>query len=268
MTDELSKRRAEILRRSDTDGTVASGIQFLETLSGPVGAALQALAGVDGSPVDASGLLREMRDLLDSAARAMDLAERGWAYSSQNPHDAFAVAAKLAANGGTDSEVDAILVAAFDANRLKYMANVVEGLAREDEDLTAVLKARADFVRSASRHHLAGAYDASIPILLAQIEGLVLDYTGGQYFFTRGSKSVAATDEATLAGMAPLDRVRYLFSRDQGKTVLRSGLPTRHGILHGRDLGYATIENSARCFARRRPPARAGVRDRARPPGP
>ncbi|ALE04631.1 hypothetical protein AL755_03120 (plasmid) [Arthrobacter sp. ERGS1:01] len=99
---------------------------------------------------------------------------------------------------------------------------------------------RAELIEKAIEHHLKGAYEASIPILYAQAEGLAYDATG-KPFFTKSSRHyVAAIDDTTLAGLdGNLEVARVLFSDDVSETQDKGSL-SRHGILHGRELAYDT----------------------------
>ncbi|MBK8558449.1 hypothetical protein [Candidatus Amarobacter glycogenicus] len=55
-----------------------------------------------------------------------------------------------------------------------------------DEELGQLCRARAELVEKALKHHQAGAYEASVPIVLAQIDGLVRDMTDGVHGSSRG----------------------------------------------------------------------------------
>lgn len=57
---------------------------------------------------------------------------------------------------------------------------------------------RARLLKKAKEHHEAGRYEASIPLLQAQMEGIVMDVTGGKKFFTKGSQKADLCDPVTL----------------------------------------------------------------------
>ena len=66
---------------------------------------------------------------------------------------------------------------------------------------------RGRLIGRAWDHHVAGAYEASIPIVLAQIDGITADATlsptgrrGKMFFFPSGSHYVEVVDDTTLLG--------------------------------------------------------------------
>jgi hypothetical protein len=92
-----------------------------------------------------------------------------------------------------------------------------------------------------------GAYEASIPLVMAQIDGLTLDITNGRKFFGTRKRDVRV-DNRTLATLEDsLPVVRELFSTDLNVSAV-GGSFGRHGIMHGRELGYATRVNSVKTF--------------------
>lgn len=103
---------------------------------------------------------------------------------------------------------------------------------------------RVSLIETAIEHHLAGAYEASIPIVLAQIDGMSRDLTG-QSFFSKANNDPYLDDE-TVAGIETnVPVVRSVFSEDVKESGVY-GKVSRHGVLHGRDLGYATRVNSTK----------------------
>jgi hypothetical protein len=81
---------------------------------------------------------------------------------------------------------------------------------------------------------------AAIGLVLAQVEGICIDVTGGKAFFTTKPDRVDVTDTVTFAGAdGALNAVRDLMSRPAKQTSLDAGL-LRHGVMHGRSLGYGT----------------------------
>lgn len=110
-------------------------------------------------------------------------------------------------------------------------------------------------MKCAWEHHTNGSYEAAIPIVLAQIDGITADATlppkgkGGKMFFSpSGGKFVDVVDDTTLAGMnAALPVARKHFMTDVNVTGAR-GAVSRHGVMHGRELGYDTRANSTKVF--------------------
>ncbi|MEV8183289.1 hypothetical protein [Specibacter sp. NPDC078692] len=97
--------------------------------------------------------------------------------------------------------------------------------------------------------HFAGEYAASVPILMSQIDGLTRDLVGQTFFQNVTAKNQENfIDDESLAGMpGNLVEVRRVFSTPSYETT-RSGSISRHGVMHGRELDYDTLENSTKCI--------------------
>ena len=130
---------------------------------------------------------------------------------------------------------------------LRFTSGRIVGLGRADVEHNRLFRDRAWLIDLAWDHHVAGRDDASVPIVLAQIDGLAVDVTGGKLFFSdKRSKAAEVVDDSTIAGLdegSPVAR-RY-FNGFVGKTGVSDGL-SRHGVLHGRALAYDTVGNSTR----------------------
>jgi hypothetical protein len=117
------------------------------------------------------------------------------------------------------------------------------------DELHAVSQERWRLVERALAHHRNGAYEASVPIVLAQADGICQDLVGSKadmQFFTLHPKKQHFADSSTIAGMPDgLEHLRPLFSEVMRKSGA-TGKVTRHGILHGRELGYDTKLNSTK----------------------
>ena len=103
----------------------------------------------------------------------------------------------------------------------------------------------------ALKDHNAERFHASVPVVLAQIDGIVFDLTK-KSFFERGrkrtkhlrAKESVVADPSGLAALADgLSDPRS--ATDQGPV----SLAYRHGIFHGEDLGYANRRTSTKAFA-------------------
>ncbi len=128
------------------------------------------------------------------------------------------------------------------ALQLRRMLNLGSG----DEEWTRIFRGRYDLVQKALGHHCNGAYEASVPIVLAQADGIVLDLTDKKLFITGKPKHLV--DSETLAGLPEgLRLLAPLLAESQGQATT-SGSLRRHGIQHGRELGYGTLINSTKCF--------------------
>jgi hypothetical protein len=98
--------------------------------------------------------------------------------------------------------------------------------------------------------HEAKRYASAIALVLTQIDGIVYDMTGkdAKSFFAARKKATHLQDEETLAGHPTgLPVLAGLFTRDR-KTTTVEGELIRHGIVHGRELAYGTLQNSTKAF--------------------
>jgi hypothetical protein len=89
-----------------------------------------------------------------------------------------------------------------------------------------------------------------IPIVLAQMDGIAND-VGARSFFTRrnGQSAAQVTDDTTMAGHPETLLALSQMMTEGCPTTETSGRLLRHGILHGRELGYGTRVNSTKAFA-------------------
>lgn len=83
------------------------------------------------------------------------------------------------------------------------------------------------------------AYEASVPIVYAHVEGICFDVTNTPFFSTREDRTVQPMDDETLAGLhEALPVARDWFSTGLHQTSLSPDEGSRHGVLHGRALRY------------------------------
>ncbi|PZR64172.1 MAG: hypothetical protein DLM71_03105 [Chloroflexi bacterium] len=122
-------------------------------------------------------------------------------------------------------------------------------LAGRHEPTLDLLLERNRLLTKALEHHERGEYEASVLIVLSQIDGLVFDLTDPSYGFFHEGKDHHFEDDATVAGMP-------VFLRAVRKSVLRDPRPTsvsgafqRGPIIHGRQLAFGTLTNSTKAFA-------------------
>jgi len=171
----------------------------------------------------------------------------GWAMCGRWHEQGTARVVRLAADGASDDEVDEAITSMWNTEGeflLRMAATPIRAWSNADQTFKQLLWDRVTIMEKAIAYHSAGAYDASIPILLAQIEGLSFDLTGKAFFTYTNQDSYL--DDTTLAGMeANLPVVRKVFSEQVNETGW-FGKVSRHGVLHGRDLGYATRTNSTK----------------------
>jgi len=167
----------------------------------------------------------------------------GWAPTKVAPVPVYEEALATYDQTNSAAVAEQILVDGWNADgglalRLRRLLNFGRG----DDHWTRIFRDRYTLVQKALMHHCNGAYEASVPIVLAQADGIVLDLTGKQLFSRRQAE--ALVDSETLAGLPEGLRLLVLLLAENQNQTTASGSLRRHGILHGRELGYATIINS------------------------
>jgi len=207
---------------------------------------------LDASWTQMADLGMEQAALMDSMEAAVSvLVPRGWAVMHM---DKAAVSAAVSAvREGHDDEADDLLAGQWEGDgewRIKRVGQRVRSMAAADEELNALFRERARLLDCAAEHHLAGRYEASVPLLLAHIEGIVIDVTEGKKYFTKrqGGKADVVNPQ-DLAGIeACMAALQGAYSEDVPDTQAEGSL-SRHGILHGRELAYDTRVNSAKTWS-------------------
>lgn len=210
-----------------------------------------------GQSLDASweGLVElgaKQTALMDSIEAAVSvLVPRGWAV--MNMKSEVVNAAVAAVRAGRAGEGDDLLAGQWDGDdawRVQRVGQRVRSMAAADEEWSALFRERARLLDRAAEHHLAGRYDASVPILLAQIEGIVIDVTEGKKYFTkRQSIKADVVNPLDLAGIEACMAALQAAYSENVPTTQAGGSLSRHGILHGRELAYDTRANSAKTWS-------------------
>lgn len=185
-------------------------------------------------------LMREQVELPDRFNAL--LGSRGWA-TFEDMSVAIAREAVLLAEAGDLEGAEGVLVRHFDAETLR------EGLERLCAQLPE-LRARRTLLFATVEDHREGRYHASVPVALTQLDGLAYDLTGCT-FFVRPEKADHLILRDSISGH-PSGLAALAGTMSQGRwttSVSETHLPYRHGIIHGRDLGYANQRTSVKSLA-------------------
>lgn len=240
--------RDKVARAFDPSGETVTSVEAMAALVDDAGArSLLEQAGVN--PEDLRAQVAAYRRPGDVAAAAIvTFAPLGWAACNAMPVDGYAEALQVFTQHGAEA-AEEVLVEAWPDASLRRPIKQILGLGAGNPTLVDLMRQRARLLIKAHEHHVAGAYEASIPILLAQIEGLVIDVSDGKKFFSGDTKWAAnVLDDGAIATLSEsLSVVRDLFSTNSRTTVADGGFG-RHAILHGRELAYNTKANSTKCF--------------------
>lgn len=188
-------------------------------------------------------------DLVGVTKDALEhLTPRGWAIAHMS-QDAIREAVRLVAAGRGD-EADEHLALQWEGDRAVYIKRACDqmrSMCLGDPELDPLFKARARLMWKAKEHHEAGRYDASIPILQAQIEGLAVDVAGRKFFTKRNPADVV--DQARLVTIAANLSVLHSVYGESVNVTQIAGSLSRHGVAHGRELAYDTKINSAKTWS-------------------
>ena len=112
-----------------------------------------------------------------------------------------------------------------------------------------VFEDRQKLLELAFADHEEGRYHASVPVVLAQIDGLIYDIAD-QSFYEQDKKLDIFRTESKITGIKnELGSIAKKMNKTRSATKNSSlTFPYRNGILHGRDLGYDNKMVSAKCF--------------------
>lgn len=195
----------------------------------------------------------QFRQLVDDTTAALQvLTPRGWAVMFM-PTQIVKQAVAMVGSGEGD-EADELLADQWDGNgggwRTSRVCKRVRGMGSGDPELEAVFHQRARLLGLAKDHHDSHRYDASVLSLQAQMEGIVIDVTGGKKFFTAQPRQKAdVVDPAHLVSIeASLAALQTAFGQGANQTQA-SGGHSRHALVHGRELTYDTRINSAKYWS-------------------
>lgn len=114
-----------------------------------------------------------------------------------------------------------------------------------------LVQPRRSLLLAAWEDHLAGRYHATVPVVLAQIDGITWD-VAQKTFYARGKRSARhlQATESVVGDPSALARLAQVLSEKRSVTTVNPvDLPYRHGVLHGRDIGYANLRASTKAWA-------------------
>lgn len=236
------------VERADPAGSLQSSIEDGRLLKDPLARSfLTAL----GAPME---LLNRMVALSDELARLVTGYERwaaltaiGWAISDLANPQIYDRATEMLKAGDQGASEDLLEEYWNEAGKLESAVLRVLRVATHSEIRIRVGRRRHELLEWAVADHRAGRYHASVPVVLAQAEGMVRDVTGSSPY----QQASRLTDEVSRGGHP--DILQPIFEAS-GETMKRTVLedirvfPSRHGILHGRALGYDTRRNSTKAL--------------------
>lgn len=230
---------------------LAEGMAALST--GPFAFFLKRL-GVDPDTLeDARGMRQQFRDLISVPDRVAEhLAPLGWVAFGGAPHDEYQQAAELAESGDLEAAEELLVEAWNEPDRMRWLLKRVQSLYHGTPEQDAIGFQRWLLIEEALALHESedDHYAGAIVLALTQIDGIVFDCTGedAKSFFATGKKAGHLVDDETLAGHPEgVKALAQSMSRDR-RTTTTDGKLIRHGIIHGRELGFGTKANSTKAL--------------------
>lgn len=167
-------------------------------------------------------------------------AERGWIlYDFMNLEVAKTALAQ--AEAGDLDRAEMILVDYYDSTCIKQQLWCLKGVKAFQPRMRLALKAAEDYEQE--------RYHACIPVVLALLDGFVSDVHEDKCGFFSDNVCLEAWDSiaAHNQGLGILTRV---LGKGRRKTYIEQiTVPYRHGIMHGRDLGYDNKLVAAKAWA-------------------
>ncbi len=153
--------------------------------------------------------------------------KNGWiAYESMN-FELMKETVNLADKGKLE-EAEAILVEQFDEPNLDFHLMKMKAIQE--------YQIREDLIKKAMTDYLFKRYHACIPVILSLIDGIVNDIEQ-KGFFAQGVNLTAW--DSIAAHNSGIQELKKILNKKRKKTTTDTiTVPYRHGILHGRDLGY------------------------------
>jgi len=116
---------------------------------------------------------------------------------------------------------------------------------------------RAQILVAAFRAHNGAEYNLSVPVFLAQADGICLELTGVQLYSKRSdgkttkvSEAVAAFDVDDYVGalLYPLTEV-FPITFNSRERAGQENILNRHAVLHGESVSYGNIINSSKAIS-------------------
>ena len=210
----------------------------LETVS-QLGASIQQQIAPAFEP-----LQRSFDSLPPATQRALaTLAEHGWFLDLDLPLSAL-WEIEQAILGGNVGEAEAALIDHYQARLADIENFIVERFPKRER-----------FLRSGFSAHRRKDYAASVPLMLAQTDGICMDVTRGHLFLKKGDEPETAkyvqriaADSFRTALLSPLTLRLPISASKSSREPDFDGL-NRHTVLHGESLDYDTEKNATKAVS-------------------
>jgi hypothetical protein len=217
----------EALRQIDAMASIKMALPLLKPF--------MRLLGVDSTGIatslqDVEKLRADIEELSTIPDDFNDLlSERGWIIYDHLNLDVAKKAVALAKSNDLDG-AEAQLVAYFNVDEIRRQLRLLNAV--------TAFHSRMRLAHLAADDHAAGRFHASVPVLLALMDGLVSEISENQRGFFATDVDLRAWDSISAHDKG-LNAISRIFQKTRRKTTTEPiNVPYRHGILHGRDLSY------------------------------
>lgn len=150
---------------------------------------------------------------------------------------------KRAMDDGRAADAEASMVEHFEARTAGIRSELVQTYPHRGEIFDAAFDA-----------HISGQYLVSIPVLLAQVDGICFDVANAHFFMGKERPKVVAhavqvaSSQIARAFLAPLESEMTIALSEKARPQGFTGL-NRHTVLHGESVDYGTKENGLRAIS-------------------
>jgi hypothetical protein len=199
---------------------------------------------IDENANEVFNQIPDMRRQFDLLAKSPDkfnqhFSKRGWvAYESMN-FDFMVRLIELAENGNID-QAESELVEFYTSEKLNIHLHSLRGMPE--------FNIRYKYFKLAFDDTLAKRHYSAVPLLLMMIDGTVNDVDKCKGFFAETTNMTAW--DSIAAHSSGLSTIKDILNDSRKKTSEEKIIfPFRHGILHGRDLGFDNEIVTAKCWA-------------------
>lgn len=190
-------------------------------------------------------LQRTFRELpLKTREALMVLGNHGWYLDLDMPPSFFLGKLKNALEDGDARAAEELLSQHFE-----------ERLSAIETSIADSFPARSHIVRAAFSAHRRREYELSIPVFLAQSDGICKEVIGEHFFMKKHKKprtaiyvEQIASDTYRAALLSPLAQSLPISASEKERGADFTGL-NRHTVLHGESVDYGTKENSLRAIS-------------------
>ena len=217
----------ETLRQIEAMATVKTALPLLKPF--------MRLLGIDSTGIEASLQdVEKLRTDIKALSTIPDdfndlLSERGWIIYDHLNLDVAKKAVALAKSNDFEG-AEAHLVAYFNVDEIRRQLRLLNAV--------TAFHSRMRLAHLAADDHAAGRFHASVPVVLALMDGLVSEISENQRGFFATDVDLRAWDSISAHDKG-LNAIARIFQKTRRKTTTEPiSVPYRHGILHGRDLSY------------------------------